>query len=352
VARLTSVTYSCPIRQSPGETARTQWIGCGQQELQVDRGVRLHSRLVATAPTFAPGIEWYACSPLSYYVVGQQPTVLLCVARYWIANMPRKKYKAIDLLTVPTRTPADSAWSPAQHDSRLFTFNVGPSSRDRGQPPPPTPGEDPQEPSALGPPRDNPRGLLHYLQFGGSQPELKIPQPATSFSSLEDTPAIYISLDSDFPPLHDTNTKPGRHDSEPSPRRCVTTSQVPLWLFGNESLHHSVWSTGSRNLDKAPSDTDLSCIDSFGTQFVSEFGASGTDSWPVDQHSTRRDTKLDFTDTGVPTDRHDMAAAYAPMSGDARRHYPAGSNRYENRAPVNRQTTCKNGPLCRKYQEG
>lgn len=48
--------------------------------------------------------------------------------------------------------------------------------------------------------------------------------------------------------------------------------------------------------------------------------------------------------------RDDMASGFSQMSGDARRHW--SGNRYENRPPVSRSTPCKNGPLCRKYQEG
>jgi len=66
----------------------------------------------------------------------------------------------------------------------------------------------------------------------------------------------------------------------------------------------------------------------------------------------RVDSALDVESPLVYTARYDMASAFPQMSGDARRHFPSGPNRYENRAPVGRPTTCKNGPLCRKYQEG
>jgi len=47
-----------------------------------------------------------------------------------------------------------------------------------------------------------------------------------------------------------------------------------------------------------------------------------------------------------------MAAGPHRMSGDARRHPPPSNfTRVENRPPMS-SFMCRNGPQCRKYQEG
>jgi len=47
-----------------------------------------------------------------------------------------------------------------------------------------------------------------------------------------------------------------------------------------------------------------------------------------------------------------MATGFHRMSGDARRHPSSSSfNRSENRPPMN-NVLCRNGPQCRKFQEG
>jgi hypothetical protein len=57
-------------------------------------------------------------------------------------------------------------------------------------------------------------------------------------------------------------------------------------------------------------------------------------------------------DPPAPLRRDDMAAGINRMSGDARRFPSPGTfnNRYENQRPMN--TLCRNGPQCRKFQEG
>lgn len=47
----------------------------------------------------------------------------------------------------------------------------------------------------------------------------------------------------------------------------------------------------------------------------------------------------------------DMAAGFQRMSGDARRYPSSNFNRTENRPPMN-NVLCRNGPQCRKFQEG
>lgn len=49
--------------------------------------------------------------------------------------------------------------------------------------------------------------------------------------------------------------------------------------------------------------------------------------------------------------RDDMATGYQRMSGDARRYPSSNSGRNENRPPMN-NVLCRNGPQCRKFQEG
>ena len=49
--------------------------------------------------------------------------------------------------------------------------------------------------------------------------------------------------------------------------------------------------------------------------------------------------------------RNDMAAGFQRMSGDARRYPSSNLNRSENRPPMN-NVLCRNGPQCRKFQEG
>lgn len=49
--------------------------------------------------------------------------------------------------------------------------------------------------------------------------------------------------------------------------------------------------------------------------------------------------------------RDDMAAGYPRMSGDARRYPSSNFGRNENRPPMN-HVLCRNGPQCRKFQDG
>ncbi|WPH03530.1 PAB-dependent poly(A)-specific ribonuclease subunit pan3 [Acrodontium crateriforme] len=66
----------------------------------------------------------------------------------------------------------------------------------------------------------------------------------------------------------------------------------------------------------------------------------------------RRDS-LDVLCDFLPS-RNDMAAGFQRISGDARRYSPQSSNnssRFETRPSMN-HTLCRNGPQCRKYQEG
>ncbi len=58
-------------------------------------------------------------------------------------------------------------------------------------------------------------------------------------------------------------------------------------------------------------------------------------------------------DAAFPFGSNDMAAVFPMQSGDARRHTSAShrNSRFENQRPMSNQL-CRNGPQCRKYQEG
>lgn len=63
-------------------------------------------------------------------------------------------------------------------------------------------------------------------------------------------------------------------------------------------------------------------------------------------HSTQ------FGSVSTRSSDYDMAAGFQRMSGDARRFQSSsGLNRSENRAPMS-NVLCRNGPQCRKFQEG
>jgi len=80
------------------------------------------------------------------------------------------------------------------------------------------------------------------------------------------------------------------------------------------------------------------CPYTFGGPFLPvSSSAPGTNSWDVDFQSGS----------------NDMAAVFPMQSGDARRHPSAShrNNRLENQRPMSNQL-CRNGPQCRKFQEG
>lgn len=274
-----------------------------------------------------------------------------------IATMPRKKYRPVDMreLTKVSRKPDPSLGLPTETSNRrAFTFNSGPSSRNR-RPQPLAPGEG----GEFGP-------LLStivptYLQIshdhlGPERAEASLElEPRHLYSSLGDPPPC-VFLESDFPPLPASDNESIVAISTRQQRRSVTLPEPLEGLGTGDPPRSSLWSWASRSERPASPESTVSRLSAVGNRPSSEPGPNETE-WVSEgfpdyfARLLRKDSALDVLEPVVYTARHAMASAYPQMSGDARRHFSSGPHRYENRAPV-RPTTCKNGPLCRKYQEG
>lgn len=264
--------------------------------------------------------------------------------------MPRKRYRALDLqqLTSPQRSRSLSYHARDQlerSDSLLSEDRnsalVNPSSVD---------SESLKLPNTciLGP---SSRQALEQLRFGSASKAIE-PTAVKLRPSLVKPLEPRIFLESEFPPLSQSLSDPPDTAYQ---RRCVTSPELEHQLCSLLSTStSSCWTSDTCSDGAVPFDLISHPADLHIAQSPPQNPVESTEQPPVHCRDTlaRKELRAVSADSAKHSFRNDMASAFPQMSGDARRHYPSGSNRYENRPPVNRQTSCKNGPLCRKYQEG
>lgn len=266
--------------------------------------------------------------------------------------MPRKKYRALDLqqLTSPrrSRSLSDRACDHLDRSDSLLSENRNSALVNTSS----TNSESLKLPNTciLGP---SSRQALELLRFGSASKAIETPA-ANSSPSLVKPLEPRIFLESEFPPLSQSLSHP---PDSGHPRRCVTSPELghqphPLLSPSVSSWTFDTCSEGTVPLDLI-SNPDCG-LDLHLAPNSAQTSIESTELLPVHRRDTlpRSELCAVSADSAKRSFRNDMASAFPQMSGDARRHYPSGSNRYENRPPVNRQTSCKNGPLCRKFQEG
>lgn len=276
--------------------------------------------------------------------------------------MPRRKYRALDLqqLTSPFKLRSTSSYHPPNFLDRRDSF-FSEQTTCKHPPSPPktsTPGGESLELPDSCILRPSSRQALELLRFGSSTPSVNLITTSESLST-EHSYRPRIFLESDFPPLSQGSSRSDSIDNR-AQRRCVTLPEpsqhnqlyedsASISDFDTRSERtatteptpYSESYSGSEHslqINSKPAFTAVESARRLSARFRHKF--------------TRRDSTPNSTESGKYWCRNDMASAFPQMSGDARRHYQSGSTRFENRPPVNRQTPCKNGPLCRKFQEG
>ncbi|KAM0713616.1 hypothetical protein Q7P37_010578 [Cladosporium fusiforme] len=255
--------------------------------------------------------------------------------------MPRKKYRTLDLqqLTVSSRSTSPY-YNASDTSGRRDSFSSQTTSdRIRGPlDPGPSPPLELPDSCIL---TSSSRQALEVLRFGSSSTSA-YSTSRNERPSLEQSPKLRILLESDFPPLKPTSLHLSNFVDGDSERRCVTS---PEPLQRSKSLEPP---TNLIQDHQAPS------RHSSPLQYVSDRHGGSNSQPDRDSRPTRSDTRLVtrfqnnparkvtrrvFTEPGDRRGRNDMASAFPQMSGDARRHYPSGSTRYENRPPGRAHST-------------
>lgn len=270
------------------------------------------------------------------------------------ATMPRTKYHALDIqqLTLPSRSTLPIICAPERRDS-LFSD----SCCNRGQAFPYrfTSEQDPLEFPNSCLPKAASRRALEQLRFGSLQ-LVTNGSNANGLLPPEKLTETRIFEDSDFPPLQRSPSTLSNTVESASERRRVTspeilqqhrsyrTSSAPICNPQSRSRKPTL-----RSIRYRGGELDLQSI---SNATLASDDIPKSDSARPTVESFRKDSVFIPVEAEKRRARNDMASAFPQMSGDARRHYPSGAARYENRPPVNRTTPCKNGPLCRKFQEG
>lgn len=269
--------------------------------------------------------------------------------------MPRRKrYRALDLQQLTLSSRSSSPFYKSDTSGRRDSFSsqtTGDRIRGLLNPGSSPPLELPDSCILT----SSSRQALEILQFGSSSTSTRS-APETERHSLEKSPKLSVLLESDFPPLKPTSLKLVNPVETSFTRRCITS---PVRLQRSKSLEPP--SSSVRDLQPRSGYTSP-------LEYISNRQGGANQQPDKDSHPANCESRLPshhqakiasckvsrrvYTEPGDRLGRNDMASAFPQMSGDARRHYSSGSNRYENRPPVNRQTPCKNGPLCRKFQEG
>lgn len=276
------------------------------------------------------------------------------------ATMPRTKYRALDFqqLTLASRsTSPTSTHSPERREAfwpdfsgLKFLCNRGRASSHLF-----TSDQHPLELPVSYIPKPASRPVLEQLRFGSL--ELAFDTDSTNATPLPaKTAEARIFLESDFPPLQQSPPTPPIFVDSGFERRRATFSEAhqQRCLYRTSSAPISDSRTRSRKPTLRSTRYRDGGIDSQGTrqESLAPVGFDQSDSVDATVKHLRKDSILPPVEAEKRRFRNDMASAFPQMSGDARRHYPSGTPRYENRPPVNRATPCKNGPLCRKFQEG
>lgn len=273
------------------------------------------------------------------------------------ATMPRGRYRALDSqqLTVPSRSTSPTSSNSSERRETLwseFTERTFLCRRGRLCSQLFSPDQHTLELPNTYLPKTASRPALEQLRFGSSRLAHDI-NSADNAPLTEKYTDAGIFSESDFPPLQrHFSTLPIIVDSG-FEQRCITPPEVrqPLRIS-------SAPVPDSRVRSRKPTLRSIRYrgggLDSQNSQHASPAPIKSEEPGSVD--ATIKSPRKDFILTPVEAEqrriRNDMASAFSQMSGDARRHYPSGTPRYENRPPVNRATPCKNGPLCRKFQEG
>jgi hypothetical protein len=277
------------------------------------------------------------------------------------ATMPRREYRALDSqqLTLPSRStsPTSSSNSSERRETLWsdFTESKFLCRRGRVRSELVSPDQHSLELPYTCLPKTASRPALEKLRFGSSEITHDT-NPANDDSFAKEPIEAGIFLESDFPPLErHSSTLPIIVDSGCEQRRITPpeahyhpcshrVSSAPIPDFRIRSRKPTLRS--SRYRQGGP--------DNQSSQHASlvVVGIDEPDSVDTTTKTSRKDSILTPVEADQRRVRNDMASAFTQMSGDARRHYPSGTPRYENRPPVNRATPCKNGPLCRKFQEG
>jgi hypothetical protein len=274
------------------------------------------------------------------------------------ATMLRRKYRALESqqLTFPSRSASPTS-SNSPELSETFWSDIAESTLlyRRGQAHLFTSDQRPLELPDSYNPRTASRPALEQLRFGSSGFAVDKDSANDTTSSDQSTEARIFS-ESDYPPLQRISpTIPIIVDSG-SERRRVTLPETH-----HQHCYHRTSSapiSDSRVCSRKPTLRSIRYRDRGTANHISQQASLApvevdyTDSVDATTKSLRKDSILAPVEAEKRRIRNDMASAFPQMSGDARRHYPSGTPRYENRPPVNRATPCKNGPLCRKFQEG
>lgn len=273
------------------------------------------------------------------------------------ATMSRRRYRALDSqqLTLPSRSTSPTSSNSTERRETLDSDSPGPTflcRRGRVRSQLFSPDQHALELPNTYLPKTASRPALEQLRFGSSELAHDINLADDAPLSEKSTDAG-IFLESDFPPLQrHSSTLPIIVDSGFEQRR-ITPPEVrhPHRISSAPILDSQIRSRKPTLRSIRYRDGGL---DNHGSQHASlaPFGTEEPNSVDATIKPSRKDSILTPVEAEQHRIRNDMASAFSQMSGDARRHYPSGTPRYENRPPVNRATPCKNGPLCRKFQEG
>lgn len=273
------------------------------------------------------------------------------------ATMPRTRYRAPESqqLTLPFRSTSPTSSTSSERRETLWSDFTEPTflcKRGRVRSQLFSPDQHTLELPNTYLPKTASRPALEQLRFGSSGLAHNI-NLADNPSLPEKSTDAGIFLESEFPPLQrHSSTLPiivdsgfeKRRITQPEARHPQRISSAPVPDSRVRSRKPTLRSIRYRD----------GGLDSQSSQHASlaPIGTEESSSVDVTIKSSRKDSLLTPVEAEQRQIRNDMASAFSQMSGDARRHYPSGTPRYENRPPVNRATPCKNGPLCRKFQEG
>ena len=320
-----------------------------------------------TVPSSTPGALSLPCPSLlvsstlcadSFNFTSLPPKQWRVGTHHSTATMPRKRYTALDMqhLTSSSRSTSPLHTAPERCDSFLFESSCIP--RDRAVSLPLSTEQLPLQLPDYCIPKPTSISALELLRFGSLEQAVnpsfnKEPLPPAKPPEL---PEPLVFAESDFPPLTSLLPLPSDLVNTKSGRRCITLPES----WQQRQYHRASSAPHRRPETRTRKQTSRSIrYSNIGTASQGNrrkppvlIEPGDTSPEQVANKPSRKDSLCPPVEFRKRRARNDMASAFPQMSGDARRHYPSGSTRFENRPPVNRATPCKNGPLCRKFQEG
>jgi hypothetical protein len=337
----------------------------------IDSRAQWGSRRTASADSYCPFYAWSIVLVLTlstsvgeFYSLRFTPSTSSLTSQWRVgmhhstATMPRKRYTALDMqhLTPSSRSTSPLHAAPERCDSFLFESSCIP--RDRAVSLPLSTEQAPLQLTDYCIPKPTSILALELLRFGSLEQAVK---PSSNKETLPpgkppEPPEPLVFAESDFPPLTKFLPHPSDLVDIKSGRRCITLPES--W---QQRQHHRASSAPRRKPEtRTRKQTSRSIrysnigADSQGNRKTPSVLIEPGNKSPqqATEKPSRKDSLCPPVEVRKRRARNDMASAFPQMSGDARRHYPTGSTRFENRPPVNRATPCKNGPLCRKFQEG